>query len=122
MRRALTLLLLAVFGLPTVAPLLAMGQDTDSHLPICCRRNGDHHCAMGMSQPTTTPAVSARCPHFPQPTVPSPTGTFAALVTPAQLVQIDLSILAAPQRADTQRRISRERSRHKRGPPAVHLS
>jgi len=122
MRRILALLLLAVFGLPTVAPLLAMGQDIDAHLPACCRRNGAHHCLMNMDQSSKGTAFSARCPDFPHPTMTAPAGTFAALVTPSLLAFTDISILTAPQRAETQRRISRERSRHKRGPPAVRLS
>ena len=122
MRRALALLLLAVFGLPTVAPLLAMGQDIDAHLPACCRRNGAHHCLMNMDQSSKGTAFSARCPDFPRPTMTAPAGTFAALATPSLLAFTDISILAAPQRAETQRRISRERSRHKRGPPDVRLS
>jgi len=122
MRRILALLLLAVFGLPTVAPLLAMGQDIDAHLPACCRRNGAHHCMMNTDQQSNTPAFSARCPNFPRPTMTAPAGTFAAIATPSLLAFTDISTLAAPQRAETQRRISRERSRHKRGPPTVRLS
>jgi len=121
MRRVLTLLLLAVFGLPTVAPLLAMGQDIEAHLPACCRRNGMHHCMMNTDQPSKAPAFSARCPDFPRPTMAAPAGTFAAIATPSLLAFTDISTLAAPQRAETQRRISRQRSHHKRGPPPVFL-
>ena len=122
MRKVLAILLLAVFGLPTVAPLLAMGQDTDAHLPACCRRNGTHHCSMNTDEQSSAPAFSARCPNFPRPSMTAPAGTFAAIATPSLLAFTDITILAAPQRAETQRRISRERSRHKRGPPSVRLS
>ncbi|MGA9669376.1 MAG: hypothetical protein WBQ94_09220, partial [Terracidiphilus sp.] len=44
MRRALSTLLILFFGLgPLVATLSA---DDESRLPYCCRRHGDHHCAM----------------------------------------------------------------------------
>ena len=121
MRRVLTWLLLAVFGLPTVAPLLAMGQDIEAHLPACCRRNGAHHCIMNAGQPSHAPVFSARCPEFPQPTMTAPAGTFIALAAPSLFVLTNISTIPASQRAETQYRISRERSHHKRGPPPVFL-
>jgi hypothetical protein len=45
MRRALALLLLAVIGSPLITPLLFASARAD--LPVCCRRDGKHHCAMG---------------------------------------------------------------------------
>ena len=121
MRRVLTLLLLAIFGLPTVAPLLAMGQDIDGHLPACCRRIGAHHCMSNMGEPSKAPAFSARCPEFPQTTMTAPAGTLLALAASSLSVLNNNSPLAAIQQAETQRCISRERSHHKRGPPAVFL-
>jgi len=121
MRRVLTWLLLAVFGLPTVAPLLAMGQDIEAHIPACCRRNGAHHCTMNTDQPSKAPAFSARCPEFPQPTMTAPSGVLLALAAPSLPVLTSFSTFTAIQRAETQYRISRERSHHKRGPPPVFL-
>ncbi|HEY1743027.1 MAG TPA: hypothetical protein VGG18_07665 [Granulicella sp.] len=121
MRRVLTLLLLAVFGLPTVAPLLAMGQGIDAHVPACCRRIGAHHCMRNMGEQSKAPAFSARCPEFPQPAMTAPAGTFIALAAPSLSVLTNISTFTATQRAETQYRISRERSHHKRGPPVVLL-
>ena len=121
MRRVLTWLLLAVFGLPTVAPLLVMGQDIGAHLPACCRRNGAHHCMMDAGQPSDTPAFSARCPEFPRAAMTAPTGTFMAVAAPSLAVLANISTFTVTQRAETERRISRDRSHQKRGPPSVFL-
>jgi hypothetical protein len=121
MRRLLTILLLAAFGLPVVAPALALGQDPDAHLPACCRRHGAHHCAMNMGHPTNGPTASERCHAFPQPATTAPAGTLAALIATAPSATTHTFLLAATQRAETQRRLSRERSRHKRGPPQLSL-
>ena len=58
MRRVLAILLLAAFGLPVVAPLLASGQDLEQSLPACCRRHGAHHCMIGATH-SNAPSVSA---------------------------------------------------------------
>jgi len=117
MRRLLAMLLLAAFGLPAVAPALALAPSEDAHIPACCRRNGAHHCAMLDAQKTDAPTITALCPHFPQPSSAAPTGTLAALASPSSLTSLHLVGLTTVQRAETQRRLSRERSRHKRGPP-----
>jgi hypothetical protein len=116
MRRFLAILLLAAFGLPAVAPLLA--QDPDANLPICCRRNGTHHCSMGTGQNSDTPAASALCPSFPQQSAVAPSLTLTAIIATQPSLKLPLATLSAPSRAETQRRISRERSHQTRGPPA----
>lgn len=68
MRRALATFLVAMFSLPLIAPVLLA--DTDSNLPACCRRGGQHHCAMSniadQSFGTGMRAVQPRCPLFPK--------------------------------------------------------
>jgi len=118
MRRLLALLLLAAFGLPVAAPAFALATTADIHLPACCRRNGAHHCAAMMANPSSGPAFSAICPHFPQPSATSPTNASAALTSPSPNI-VHLITLTATQQAETQRRISRERSRQTRGPPSL---
>ena len=120
MRRLLALLLLASFGLPVAASALALGQSSDVKLPASCRRNGAHHSTMPLPA-SGAPAVTAVCPHYPQPSTTAPSTTSAAVAPPAQPVLLHLVALTATHRADTQRRISRERSRHKRGPPSISL-
>jgi hypothetical protein len=46
MRRTVASLLLGLVSFPLIAPLLLA--DTDSDLPACCRRDGKHHCSMGL--------------------------------------------------------------------------
>jgi len=122
MRRILAILLLATFGLPVAASALALAQDAGSpHLPACCRRNGAHHCAM-LAASKGAPVVSATCPSFPRPSATAPATSSAALVPPTPATLLQRTIFTASQRAETQRRLSRERSRHKRGPPTVRLS
>ncbi|MGH9596895.1 MAG: hypothetical protein ACRD3K_08875, partial [Edaphobacter sp.] len=70
MRRLLSIALLAVFGLPFVSPLFALTATSDANLPVCCRRNGRHHCMMSAEERATlspdTQAFNAppeRCPY-----------------------------------------------------------
>jgi hypothetical protein len=122
MRRLLAILLIAAFGFPAVAPLFAQGQDLESHLPACCRRNGAHHCAMGDTSNSNAPTVSERCPSFPQPGAVASHLRIAALTTTQPLIKLPLATQSATARAETQRRLSRERTRQKRGPPAALLA
>ena len=122
MRRILAMFLLAAFGLPVAASALSLAQDSGSpHLPACCRRNGAHHCAGMTAANISAPAVSATCPSYPQPSATAPATNFAALVPQAPATLLHRTTFTASQRAETQRRLSRERSRHKRGPPSFTL-
>jgi len=75
MRRLLSILLLAAFALPLVAPMLALAQDPDAGLPACCRRHGQHHCTMLDDRGSSAHRVVAVCPAWPQRAVPSPVGS-----------------------------------------------
>ena len=74
MRRVLALLLLAAFSFPLIAAVIA--PDAEQNLPICCRRNGKHHCNMsgksGHGSGYNT-AVS-KCPLYPTSGSAQPTG------------------------------------------------
>jgi hypothetical protein len=80
MRRALSILLVLFFGLGPLAATLDAGDD--ARLPICCRRNGSHHCAMSddalariiQASSGATLAAPAHCPLYP--------GTAPATVSP----------------------------------------
>ncbi len=129
LRRLLPILLVAVLVMPLFAPLLALGQSAESALPACCRRNGKHHCAMGMAgrsqlaasgAPDRWTAPPERCPYCPasvatahvqETLIPAPAQAFSAqgLSDPSGTVQ-----------SECKRRISRDRSRQKRGPPIFH--
>ena len=82
MRRALSILLVLFFGLGPLAATLDASDD--ARLPICCRRNGSHHCAMSdealarivqaWSGSTPVLATPGHCPFFP--------GTAPATISP----------------------------------------
>jgi len=122
MRRFLAILLLATFGLPAAAPLLAQEQGAEINLPACCRRAGSHHCMGASMHDPNTPTVSMRCRSFPQPHAIAPQFKLSATPSAQPALKLPLTLATAPARAETQRRISRERSRHKRGPPAALLA
>jgi hypothetical protein len=125
MRRAIAILMLLIFGSFLGAPLLATTNSIEqNNLPACCRRNGSHHCVTGMTEgdPGTT-QVSAppeKCPMFPHTgqmtpvknsaIAPSSTGVFYACLQ---------SHPACHAQSEAHRRISFDRSRQKRGPPAA---
>jgi hypothetical protein len=84
MRRAFSILLVLFLGLgPLEATLLASG---DARLPICCRRNGSHHCTMSeeslarifraTSDATPTVGAPVHCPRYP--------GATLATISPVQ--------------------------------------
>ena len=118
MRRATSILLLLLFSFPLISPLFA--STPDSNLPICCRRNGAHHCLMGsmMQSNPNHPSLHERCPYFPH----------AAATMQMQRVFFGHSqsrfaaVVAHPAgRAQTEARyrIARYRFHQKRGPPVI---
>jgi hypothetical protein len=121
MRRLLSILLLAAFALPLVAPLLALAQDPDAGLPACCRRHGQHHCTMfADGRDNSAHRVVAVCPAWPQRAVPSPIGSHHFV---GRLSSAAISLRAscsATQPFEVRRLNTRERLHPKRGPP-THL-
>lgn len=128
MRKLIAITLLAVFGLPFITPLMALGSTSEANLPACCRRNGKHHCMMNMAERAR---LESRKPHFQAPPEHCP-------YWPTQVAMVSHSSVIAPpigqaifaglvsHTADTSQveswlRISRERSRYKRGPPVTFL-
>ena len=125
MRRFFSILLLAVFGLPLVSPLFALGKNAEAGLPACCRKDGKHHCMMSMSERAKLPqddpqwsAPTERCPYYPQATIASHKDLF----TPSASDAVFASLVNHPSgvaQTESKRRISRDRSRQKRGPPTI---
>jgi hypothetical protein len=125
MRRALSILLMLFIGL---GPLAATLQGSnDARLPICCRRNGSHHCAMSeeslarviqtVSGRTPVIGAPAHCPVYP--------GTAAATVSPVQaLAASGITSPALPAQAHEQLPLQfavfgcETRPHSVRGPPA----
>lgn len=121
--RLLAILLLIVMGLPMASPLLALTASADDHLPACCRRNGRHRCMMAMggshdaSAETQMRAKAEKCPMYPQASVAVPHD----VATPPAQHALFASIVSHPAgvaQTESKWRVSRYRSRQKRGPPA----
>ena len=124
MRRILSLVLLAAFGLPVAAPAFTLGQDVESSLPACCRRHGAHHCTMGNMQRAadSAPVASSRCPSYPQPsTAPPLSGSSALLSTPARMAFAQRSLLVQ-QSAIPRQSSAHDFALYQRGPPSQPLS
>jgi len=126
-RRILAISLLALFLLPSVQPLFALGSGGDAGLPACCRRDGKHHRAMSMEMMqammngTQVNVVPMKCPMYPR------------AFTTAQRQDISLhaaalvfaAIVAHPAvhlQTEARARVALFCARQKRGPPSTQLS
>jgi hypothetical protein len=124
-RKLFSILLLAVFGLPLVSPLFALGTDAEAGLPACCRRDGKHHCRMSMAdRANASPldiqisAPGERCPYRPQAIAAAHPNPLAHPSATADLVPLT-SHPAGIAQTESRRRISQDRSRQERGPPSI---
>lgn len=129
LRRLVSILMAAVLGLTFVAPLLAAyGGGADGLLPACCRRLGAHHCAMNMDMAKKLTAAagdspawtttSKCCPCYPAAATPGHYHETLASA-PTQALYADIASYGLrPVQTEARRRISHDRSRQKRGPPA----
>jgi hypothetical protein len=129
-RRLLAIAIVFLLGLPTVAPLLALTGAGDPTVPACCRRDGKHHCAgmagmlaaapSGRAQVATI-LLTDRCPYGSHSLPASPHPDWSFNTSAAIFAEVLSHPSVAPQ-AESKRRISADRSRQKRGPPAVSLA
>ncbi len=127
MRRVLAISLVLLFGLPLVAPLFALGDTAESKLPVCCRKNGVHRCAMSFEaleallQGEHLVAAPSKCPMFPKAVSPTAHQNLSfdqAAVLYAEVV----SHPALHRQTEAWARVALEGARHRRGPPSVRLS
>lgn len=118
-RRLLAISLLLFCGLPLALPFFGESA-VEASVPICCRRDGKHHCAMAsMNSPQglSTRTVSEKCPY----SIASPAILVLRTFTPSTAATVFAGIAqhpAASPQTEAQRRISFDRTRQKRGPPA----
>ncbi|MBW4026938.1 MAG: hypothetical protein HIU93_06005 [Acidobacteria bacterium] len=126
MERILSWALLLLFGLMPAAPLFA-STPTEASLPACCRRNGNHHCAMSMAggaaaatSGRTIAKVPERCPCLPKSTAPASSSSLSQPTAFRQTVSLHIQ-QNSPQQAEARYRLSFSRTRQKRGPPASSL-
>jgi hypothetical protein len=122
-RRLITISLLLFFLLPIVSPLFAAMPD-EANLPACCRRNGKHHCMMTAA----TQSAANQAPRLQSVTMHEKCPcAFLLAQSPAHLnfthdeaEVIYAGVVSHPAcqaQTEARRRISFDRSRHKRGPP-----
>jgi len=125
LRKLLAITLLALLGLPFASSLFALAPKDDGSLPVCCRRNGKHHCMMSTADRAKLlgngPAFSApleKCPFTPAALLGAPHPPTAD-VPPGQIFFAGLiSHPVVSAQMESKWRISRDRSRQKRGPPS----
>lgn len=103
-RRSLSLAVLLLFCWPLAASALALATDAtfaDSRLPMCCRRNGVHHCSGGMGASTDLRSATLRpvCPALPSATASTrPTDLILpALALPAVATRRTLASIILPE-------------------------
>lgn len=127
MRKLLSILLLAVIGLPFATPLLAATGKSEANLPACCRRNGTHHCMMkaGVKKQLqeSKPAFRTpfeKCPYTAATVIPSHHFAPAVSIAEASFAEI-VHHPAIHAQTEAKRRVSRDRSRSERGPPTLSL-
>jgi hypothetical protein len=114
--------LLLLFSLPLIVPLFALSPDADLYVPVCCRRNGAHHCLMVKREASAAPGVSVstvpqHCPAYPAVVTPlrhSDLGLHTASLIFGEL----LSHPAVKPQTLARARVAVTRSRRQRGPPA----
>lgn len=124
-RRLLSIPLLAVLLLPLLAPLLALGQGGEAGLPACCRRDGRHHCMAGMdmaampaSRGLEWRARGEKCPFCPAAVSAAHPDRWSVPPTAQAVFAALVSHPGGTPQTESRRRISQDRARGKRGPPA----
>lgn len=116
-RRLPAIFLLGLFSFSLIEPALFAG--ADAKLPACCRREGQHHCAMTAEASAAGASVQAVCPAFPK-TGATPAYAKIAGMRPAQsMLGWTVGHPAGRVRTQALFRVSFNRARQKRGPPAL---
>jgi hypothetical protein len=123
-RRLLAISLLLLFNFSLISPLFALGANTGTNLPACCRRSGAHHCSMGVERRgqlageagAKAPTIRERCPYLPKVLSVMSTAHFVLHATSAVFAGVVTLPASVPQ-AREKRHLTLDRSHLKRGPP-----
>ena len=120
MDRVSAILLVALLSFSLISPAV-LASAADSKLPACCRRGGEHHCAMTPSESESSSGPSAqadRCPNYPAAkAVLASTTVSLPGISPAIFAGLVNHPASQPQ-PEALWRISFSRAGQKRGPPA----
>jgi len=123
-RRILAIALLAIFSFSLIAPGV-YASDAGSKLPACCRRDGNHHCALAESQTGSSsgPALQAsKCPMFPG-CLAVPVQAAVGLANCSRFIfAAVISHPASHPQIEALYRMSFSRAGQKRGPPRLLFS
>jgi hypothetical protein len=125
MRRSLATLLVSVISLSLIAPALIT--DSESYLPACCRRGGEHHCAMkdmaqDAAEAPSGPVFAAhtdKCPYFPKGGALLPHSGIVLACSSRLAASVTFSQFTPQAQAEAADRTSFNRSHQKRGPPIL---
>jgi hypothetical protein len=129
MRRALCTFLILLFSLGPLAATLPA--NAESRLPMCCRRNGAHHCSLSAAMAaklfpvssSSSPAFTspAQCPCFPG-CAAAFTAPIHALVASVAGFVIQSARVHPPVANHGVTLFGKLRTRTNRGPPALHIA
>jgi hypothetical protein len=121
MRRFAAIFVLLVIACYVGAPLLEASSSADARLPACCRSGGKHHCNMAMPAESGAhfSSLSTKCPLHPRPAMVPLTRIVAAPGASSLIDSQTASYPAIVPQTRALHRISLDRSRQKRGPPAA---
>lgn len=128
LQKLLAITLLALLVQPFVQLHLAWNTTSVANLPACCRRNGKHHCVRSAAE---SRRLSSHAPQFQAPDEKCPyrEAMIAQVIhgkkllpSAGQAIFAGLaSHTAIAAQTESKLRISYNRSRQKRGPPALFL-
>ena len=120
MYRSSAAILIAVLALSVLLPYISLLADSESNLPPCCRRNGDHHCVLRMMQSSSDEPTSLRTLACQCPFQKALTAVCRHTLYPANSATVYAAILSHPAvylQTVVSGLISQSRSHQKRGPP-----
>jgi hypothetical protein len=119
LRRISAILLLALFGFSLTG--FAFHSDPEANLPACCRRHGNHHCALATGGKTTGSGFHSndRCPLFPALGVATTSGVQLRLTPRISVSAPDYARALLSRPADVRPRARRAAAHGERGPPSL---
>lgn len=123
MRRAVAIPMLLLLLIPVFAGFFGEAA-AEASLPACCRRAGKHHCEMMAEMTKEASAqrgfgvIREKCPYMPAALSVIVLPSFKPSTAAAIYAGVQQHASVSPQ-TEAQQRISFDRSRQKRGPPAL---